>query len=204
MTLPHVPALRHSIAEDIYAFFIGRSLIVMGILCLHKAGLVTGGMAGISLLLSYFVPVSPGNLFSLINIPFLVFAVRAMSPGFAVRTMIASFGITFAAGQIPFVLDVAYIQPFFSALFAGTIIGLGILCLARHRAGVGGTGIMALWLQRVRGINAGRVQMTFDAVILGISALFLPLDKALLSALSATATSGVLIAFHRPGRYIGH
>lgn len=63
---------------------------------------------------------------------------------------------------------------------------------------------MALWLLRARGINAGRIQMTFDVIILGISALFLPLDKALLSGLSAVATSGVLIAFHRPGRYIGH
>lgn len=204
MTLPHVSPLRHSIAEDVYAFFIGCSLLVMGILCLHKAGLVTGGMAGISLLLSHFIPVSPGNLFSLINIPFLIFAIRAMSLGFAVRTMIASFGVTLAAGQIPLVLTISYIQPLFSALFAGTIIGLGILCLARHQAGVGGTGIMALWLQRARGINAGRVQVTFDAVILGASAIFLPSDKALLSALSAVATSGVLMAFHRPGRYIGH
>lgn len=204
MTSPHITALRHTIAEDIYAFLIGCSLIVMGILCLHKAGLVTGGMAGIALLLAHFVPVSPGNLFSIINIPFLIFAIRAMSPGFAIRTMIASIGVTIAAGQIPSVMHVAYIQPLFSALFSGTIIGLGILCLARHQAGVGGTGIVSLWLQKTRAINAGRVQMALDTVILGISAVFLPLDKALLSALSALATSGVLMAFHRPGRYIGH
>jgi len=204
MTTPHVPALRHSLAEDIYAFFIGCSLIVMGILCLHKAGLVTGGMAGVALLLSYLVPVSPGNLFTLINFPFLLFAIRAMSTGFAFRTMLASLGVTFAAGEMPLVMNLSYINPLFSALFSGTMIGLGILCLARHQAGVGGTGIICLWLQKARGINAGRVQITIDAVILSVSAFYLPLDKAALSALSAVATSGVLIAYHRPGRYIGH
>ncbi|WP_332348392.1 YitT family protein [Asaia spathodeae] len=201
---PYAPGLRHTLAEDVYAFLIGCSLIVMGLVCLHKAGLVTGGMAGIALLLSYLVPVSPGMLFTLINIPFLAFALRAMSPGFAVRTMIASCGVTFFAGLMPRVITVSEIDPLFSALFAGTIIGLGILCLARHQAGVGGTGIVTLWLQKTRGINAGRVQISIDIVIMAISTLFLPAHKILLSLLSAAATSGILIVYHRPGRYIGH
>ncbi|GAB6853908.1 YitT family protein [Asaia astilbis] len=201
---PYEPGLRHSTAEDIYAFLIGCSLIVMGLICLHKAGLVTGGMAGIALLISYFVPMAPGLLFTLINIPFLAFALRAMSPVFAIKTMIASFGITFFASLMPHVITVSQIDPIFSAIFAGTIIGLGILCLARHQAGVGGTGIMALWLQKTRGINAGRVQISIDIVILAISAYFLPAYKIALSLLSAVAMSGILIVYHRPGRYIGH
>lgn len=204
LTTPYAPGLRHTLAEDVYAFLIGCSLIVMGLVCLHKAGLVTGGMAGIALLISYLVPVSPGMLFTLINIPFLAFALRAMSPVFALKTMIASCGVTLFAGLMPRVITVSQIDPFFAALFAGTIIGLGILCLARHQAGVGGTGIVTLWLQKTRGINAGRVQISIDIVIMAISALFLPTHKILLSLLSAAATSGILIVYHRPGRYIGH
>ncbi|WP_336760086.1 YitT family protein [Asaia sp. VD9] len=204
ISTPHTGGLRHSLAEDVYAFLIGCSLIVMGILCLHKAGLVTGGMAGIALLLSYFLPLSPGLLFTLINIPFLAFALKAMSPNFAVRTMIASMGVTVFGGLMPRVITVSEINPLFSALFAGTIIGLGILCLARHQAGVGGTGIVTLWLQKSRGINAGRVQIAIDVVILTVSAFFLPKDKMALSLVSAVATSGILIVYHRPGRYIGH
>ncbi|RUT26791.1 hypothetical protein C0V97_04480 [Asaia sp. W19] len=204
MSTPHTGGLRHSLAEDVYAFLIGCSLIVMGILCLHKAGLVTGGMAGIALLLSYFLPLSPGLLFTLINIPFLAFALKAMSPNFAVRTMIASMGVTVFGGLMPRVITVSDINPLFCALFAGTIIGLGILCLARHQAGVGGTGIVTLWLQKSRGINAGRVQIAIDVVILTVSAFFLPKDKIVLSLVSAVATSGILIVYHRPGRYIGH
>lgn len=169
---PYAPGLRHSIAEDVYAFLIGCSLIVMGLVCLHKAGLVTGGMAGIALLLSYLVPVGPGILFTLINIPFLAFALRAMSPAFAIKTMIASCGVTFFAGLMPRVITVSQIDPLFASLFAGTIIGLGILCLARHQAGVGGTGIVTLWLQKTRGINAGHVQISIDIVIMQFQPCF--------------------------------
>lgn len=204
MISPHETALRHSLAEDVYAFLIGCSLIVMGLMCLHKAGLVTGGVAGIALLLSYLVPMAPGNLFTVINIPFLLFAIRAMGPQFALKTTIASFGITILAGLIPHVMELSYVQPFFAAIFGGTIIGMGILSLARHHAGVGGTGVITLWLQKSRGINAGRVQVMIDAAILTLSAFCLPWEKALLSAVSALAMSSVLMVFHRPGRYIGH
>lgn len=204
MTSPYEPGLRHSHAEDVYAFLIGCSLIVMGLMCLHKAGLVTGGVAGIALLLSYLVPLTPGNLFTIINIPFLLFAIRAMGPQFAIKTTIASFSITALASLLPNVLALSYVQPFFAALFGGTVIGMGILSLARHQAGVGGTGVITLWLQKSRGINAGRAQIMIDAAILATSALFLPWEKALLSAVSAFAMSSVLMVFHRPGRYIGH
>lgn len=204
MTSPQHSGLRHSLAEDIYAFLIGCSLIVMGLMCLHKAELVTGGVAGIALLLSYLVPLTPGNLFTLINIPFLLFAVHAMGARFALKTTLASIGITVLASLLPKVMNLSHVQPLFAAIFGGTIIGMGILSLARHQAGVGGTGVITLWLQKSRGINAGRIQITIDAAILTLSALFLPWEKILLSAVSAIAMSTVLMVFHRPGRYIGH
>ncbi|KAK0329178.1 hypothetical protein LTR94_037854, partial [Friedmanniomyces endolithicus] len=43
---------------------------------------------------------------------------------------------------------------------------MGILAMARHGAGVGGTGIVTLWLQKKHGINAGRTQVMIDGVIL--------------------------------------
>jgi uncharacterized membrane-anchored protein YitT (DUF2179 family) len=101
-------------------------------------------------------------------------------------------------------ITVADVHPAFAALVGGTVIGLGILVLARHQAGVGGTGVITLWLQRTRGWNAGRTQIAIDVVILGISVPVLSGGQLAWSALSAAAISLILIAWHRPGRYIGH
>ena len=101
-------------------------------------------------------------------------------------------------------IHVVDIHPAFAAVVGGTVIGMGILALARHQAGVGGTGVLTLWLQRTRGWNAGRSQIAIDVVILAISAPVITGTQLAWSALSAAAMSLILIAWHRPGRYIGH
>ena len=82
----------------------------------------------------------------------------------------------------------------------------GILLLARHQVGVGGIGILALALQKSRGWNAGRTQLAADALILLVALLFLDMgaQRFAISVLSAAAVAGVLIVFHKPGRYTGH
>ena len=89
-------------------------------------------------------------------------------------------------------------------LVGGTIIGMGILALARHRSSVGGIGVLALYLQERRGISAGKVQMAADCLIVGAAFFAIPFDKLLLSIASAVALSAVIIANHKPGRYAGY
>jgi uncharacterized membrane-anchored protein YitT (DUF2179 family) len=200
-----LPAARpHSLAEDGYAIAIGCAFIAMGLLLLKQANLVTGGMAGIALLLSYLVPASPSTLFLLINIPFFLFAGRAMGMAFGLKTLFANVAIMGVGLLMPAALAIARVSPLFAALFGGSIIGFGILAIARHGAGVGGVGVVALILQKARGWNAGRTQMGCDILILLASLPVLSPERFGLSILSAAAINAVLIVNHRPGRYIGH
>lgn len=194
----------HSLAEDGYAIAIGCAFIAMGIMLLKQASLVTGGMAGIALLLSYFIPWSPAALFILINIPFFLFAGKAMGAAFGLKTLFANVAIMALGLAMPWAMQIARVSPLFAALFGGSIIGFGILAIARHGAGVGGVGVVALTLQRSRGWNAGRTQMLCDIVILLLSLPVLSLDRFGLSILSAAAMNAVLVVNHRPGRYIGY
>ncbi|BBC99401.1 MULTISPECIES: YitT family protein [Sphingobium] len=194
----------HSLAEDGYAIAIGCAFIAMGLMLLKAANLVTGGMAGIALLLSYLIPWSPAALFLLINIPFFIFAGRAMGMAFGLKTLFANVAIMGVGLAMPTALQIARVSPFFAALFGGSIIGFGILAIARHGAGVGGVGVVALILQRRRGWNAGRTQMLCDIMILLASLPVLNFERFGLSVLSAAAMNMVLIVNHRPGRYIGH
>ncbi|KAA9020554.1 YitT family protein [Sphingobium limneticum] len=194
----------HSLAEDGYAIAIGCAFIAMGLMLLKAANLVTGGMAGIALLLSYLIPWSPAALFLLINIPFFIFAGRAMGMAFGLKTLFANVAIMGVGLAMPTALQIARVSPFFAALFGGSIIGFGILAIARHGAGVGGVGVVALILQRRRGWNAGRTQMLCDIMILLASLPVLSFERFGLSVLSAAAMNMVLIVNHRPGRYIGH
>lgn len=194
----------HSVAEDAYALVIGCVLLVLGLIFLKAAGLVTGGVAGIALLLSYLVPLPAGVLFTLINIPFFLFAHKVMGGRFAVKSMLVNLGIASFSALSRVSISVVGVHPAFAALVGGTVIGLGILVLARHQAGVGGTGVITLWLQRTRGWNAGRTQIALDVLILAAAIPVVSGRQLAWSALSAVAISLILIAWHRPGRYIGH
>lgn len=201
--LPH-GALPHSRSEDVYAIVVGCVMIALGLALLHAAGLVTGGIAGVALLASYLVPLPTGVLFTLINIPFFLFAKRAMGSRFMWRTIAVNGGIALFSTMARYGLRIVEVHPAFAAIAGGTVIGMGILALARHDAGVGGTGVVTLWLQRTRDWNAGRTQIAIDLAILAVSFAVVAPAQVGWSALSAAAISGILIAWHRPGRYTGY
>jgi len=193
----------HSKSEDIYALLVGCVLIVIGLLFLKTAGLVTAGTAGIALLLSYTLPLSVGVLFTLVNLPFFAFAIKAMGRAFALKSLIVNILISASSLISARAIHIAWVHPAFAAIAGGTSIGMGILALARHSAGVGGTGVIALWLYKTRGWNAGLVSLSCDVVILSIASLLIAPSGLIWSALSVLCIHGILFTWHRPGRYTG-
>jgi uncharacterized membrane-anchored protein YitT (DUF2179 family) len=105
---------------------------------------------------------------------------------------------------LPLGLVIGHVNPVLAAIGGGTFCGMGILALARHGAGVGGTGIVTLWLQKKYGINAGRTQVMIDAVILLAALAIVTPELVGWSSLSAIAMSSMVMAWHRAGRYFGN
>ena len=75
--------------------------------------------------------------------------------------------------------------------------------IIRHKASLGGLGVMALYLQNTRGWRACKVQMALDVAILA-AGLFIrdPLSVGL-SVVGALALNLVLAVNHKQGRYLG-
>ena len=89
---------RHTPIEDVHALLIGSSFIAVGLTLLKAAGLTTGGMAGVALILSYLTHWPVGVLFFLLNIPFYVLAQRALGWVFTGKTLVTT---QFIAGKLP-------------------------------------------------------------------------------------------------------
>jgi uncharacterized membrane-anchored protein YitT (DUF2179 family) len=196
----------HSLFEDVYAILTGCLFVVLGMVWLKASGLVTGGIAGLALLFSYLLPSPAGVLFTLLNLPFFLLARHAMGRAAMMKSIAANLTISGFAVFVPLAFRLDEVDGLFAALFGGTMIGAGILLLARHQVGVGGIGILALSLQKSRGWNAGRTQLAADMLILFAAHLFLSMDakRFAISLLSAAAVASVLIVFHKPGRYTGY
>ncbi len=197
-------APRHTVSEDVHSILIGTSFIAVGIALLKAAGLVTGGIAGLALILSYATGWQVGLLFFALNIPFYELARRTMGWTFTLKTLATNALLAGFTVVLPLWLQLERVDPLFAALFGGTIIGMGVLALARHRSSVGGIGVLAMYMHEKRGVSAGRVQLAADIAIIASAFAVIDLSKLGLSLLSAAALSLVIIVNHRPGRYSGY
>ncbi|UBO72338.1 YitT family protein [Aeromonas rivuli] len=195
--------LVHNFKDDVYGLTLGVMFIAIGLYMLKLAGMITGGVAGMALLLSYQVELPIGVLFILTNLPFMLFCYARMGLPFTLKTLIVNIALAAASQIVPHLQTVTYIHPLFAALVGGTFIGMGVLSLARHNASVGGTGVVTLWLQARFAINAGKTQMLLDLLLFALSLSLLPAPLLFWSALSALAMNAMLMNWHKPGRYQG-
>jgi len=196
-------ALRHSHAEDVQGMVLATLVASLGLAIFAKGGLMIGGMAGLAFLIHYTAGWNFGLVFVLINLPFYWVAVRRMGWEFTLKTFAAVTACGLLTDLLPRWADFAHIAPLYSALVGGALAGLGILFFIRHRASLGGIGILAVYLQRTRGWSAGKVQMSFDAMLMLVAFSVLTPTQVMYSAIGAVVLSLVLMFNHRPGRYMG-
>ena len=193
----------HSLFEDLQALVSGTLLFAFAIVLFRQAGLLTGGTAGLAFLGHYASDISFGLLYFLINIPFYIFGLLALGTAFTLKTFAAVALLSLYSEVLPRWIHIESIHPVFAAIIGGLLAGAGLLMLVRHRASLGGLGVMAIYLQKKRGWSAGTLQMIADGfIVCGALAIVDPLRVGL-SVLGALVLNMVLAINHRPGRYFG-
>lgn len=201
--LAHPAAAKHTVVEDLMGFCTGTLLASFGLHLLHASATVTGGTAGLSLLLSYALPVPFGLLFLGVNLPFLIAAVSRKGWNFTVRTLLAIGAVTLLTSLHTAVLPLVAPPAAYAVVLGNVIAGVGLLILFRHRTSLGGFNIVGLIMQERRGIPAGYVQLVLDLVVVLASLAVLPGPSVALSALGAVVLNLVIAFNHRPDRYLG-
>ena len=192
----------HTKAEDFQGLMTGAVISSLGFFLLGKAGLLTGGTAGVAFLMHYLTNWSFGLWFFLLNLPFYYLSIRKVGWDFTLKTFVA-IGATSALVEVqPHFLGIATLNPIWAAILGGLLLGYGLLAFYRHRASLGGVGILGIYLQDRFGIRAGLVQMAFDVAVL-IAAFFV-VDPYIVacSVLSAVVINLFVTVNHRKDRYI--
>jgi uncharacterized membrane-anchored protein YitT (DUF2179 family) len=200
---PAVVAPRHSLFEDALGLLTGTLLASFGLFLLKTAEAVTGGTAGLALLLSYLVPLPFGAVFFLVNVPFFALALWKKGVDFTVRTAIAVGLVGIFSSLHPLATDLRGLNPVYAIILGNLMAGVGLLILFRHKASLGGFNILALILQERLGWRAGYVQMGLDVTVVTAALTVVTPVGVLLSAAGAVVLNLVLALNHRPGRYQG-
>ncbi len=169
-------------------------LFGMGIsLFIDPNNLAPGGVSGLSIILSRLIPMQPGTLFLIINLPIMAVGAWKFGMKFIISTLYATLMVSFSTNLFerltPFTAD-----PLMGAIFGGALVAMGVGLVLRAGATTGGTDIVVKCMkQRKPYIKTGTIFLIVDAVIIGIGGfVFGNMEAVLYSAISAAVTSRVL------------
>lgn len=180
-----------------YVFIISGSIIlslaVVGFFLPNQV--ITGGTAGLALLLHYITPLTIGSLIALINLPLLIVGNKYLGKMFAIRTIIT---ILLISVFIDFFSQVINLKPFIidttlSAIFGGIFVGAGLALVIKGNSSAGGSTILARIISSKTEIKPGKVILIIDSIIV-LSSLFIIEDtaKVLWSIISIYITTKVI------------
>jgi len=195
-------ATRHTPVEDVQGIFSGSLVAALGLYVLASAGLLTGSTAGVAFLLHYAFGVNFGLAFFLLNVPFFYLSWKRLGMAFTIKTFIA-IGLTSLLADIQSrFFEISSIHPAWAALLGGLLLGFGLLALYRHRASLGGVGILGIYLQERFGIRAGLVQLAIDMCVLAVAFFVTTPPVVFYSVLGAVVLNLFVAINHRADRYI--
>ncbi|SCW35124.1 Uncharacterized membrane-anchored protein YitT, contains DUF161 and DUF2179 domains [Rhizobium mongolense subsp. loessense] len=195
-------ATRHTPLEDVQGIFSGSLVSALGLYVLASAGLLTGSTAGIAFLLHYTFGVNFGLAFFLLNLPFFYLSWKRLGIAFTIKTFVA-IGLTSVLADVQSrFFEISSIHPAWAALLGGLLLGFGLLALYRHRASLGGVGILGIYMQERFGIRAGLVQLSVDMCVLAAAFFVTTPPVVVYSVLGAVVLNLFLTINHRADRYI--
>lgn len=205
MSTVEIPKVKkHTRLEDVQAIILGTMIIAMGVNLYTHAGLLTGGSAGLAFLLKYATPLTFGQAFFLINLPFYLLAIRHIGWEFTLKTFLSVFCLSVFADITPMLVSFSEVNPLYASVAGGFLMGVGFLMLFRHNASLGGLNILARYLAEKYGISMGKFQMMVDCMIVMLSVFIVDYWLILISFAGAIALNMIIAVNHKPGRYMGN
>lgn len=166
------------------------SISINGILIHHR--LISGGVSGLALVIYYLAPkLSIGLMVFLINIPIFAMGWTMLSGKFFAFSLLGMASLSFFL-TVTTPLQIPVENPLLACLFAGVISGVGSGLIFRAGGSGGGTGIIAMVLNRRYSVRVGLISFLLNTVPLLLGAFLIDLNAALYSIIYVYTNGSVM------------
>lgn len=184
---------------------VGAAIQAVGVSNIHAfSGVTEGGVLGATLLINYWLHISPAITSLVLNGACYLLGWRTLGKEFIWYSILAGGGFSvFYALCEPFapLWPVLVQSPLWSALLGAAFIGIGAGLSVRAGGAAAGDDALAMSLQRILGWDIQWVYLITDFMVLGLSLTYIPLGKLVYSFLTVLL-SGQIIGWIQkiPGR----
>ena len=162
-----------------------------------SAGLTTGGLTGVALILNKLIPLPVGVMVLAMNIPLFLLGYKSMGRYFFFTSLIgvvaSSLAIDLFSVSLP-IIPALTADRLLCSVLGGAMSGMGLGLVMAAGGSTGGVDIVGLLLSRKQdGLSLGRLIMLMDIVIVAANTLiFRDIAAALYTAI-AMYLSGVVL-----------
>lgn len=142
--------------------------------------LLTAGVAGLAVLVSYVSPLPVGVVLFTLNVPIFLICRRYLDRDFLLWSLVGMLGLSAAfALTAPLSTLHPVEDPYLNLIAGGVIAGLGTGLVLRSRASQGGTDVIAAAVRKVNSIRIGTLLFALNASVVVVLAAIYGLEPAL-------------------------
>ncbi|MEH0158713.1 YitT family protein [Limibacter armeniacum] len=174
-TVNEVPAFSKAWWLSYIKVLLGATIIAFGYVTFFiPFKIIPGGLFGFSTVIGYLTGWPIGMISLTINIPLLIWGIRALGNSFGAKTILAMIWASLAVDGFTYLTESQGFtdDKLVSAVFGGVLIGLGVALTLREEATTGGTDTLAKILSHYFNVSVSRFVLIIDGsiVILGLIA----------------------------------
>lgn len=157
--------------KNIVFIILGNFILAIGIGCfVLPFNILSGGVAGIAVLLKPFVTINEEIIVIILDILFFVMGSIFLGKKFALNTIVSAISYPICLIIVDHYIPSFSVEPLVAALYGGLIGGIGIGICMKNGGSTGGTDVPPLIFEKYFGLDVSKCVMIFDAitVILGL------------------------------------
>ena len=146
--------------------------------------MIDGGIVGISMMISYLTHINLGLLLFVLNVPFILLALKIYGKMFILQTFYAVTVFSIFVGLVGGKIGIVTHDGLLVAVFGGMILGAGVGFVLRNNGSLDGTEILAITLTKKLPVSVGEIIMFVNFFIYTCAGFIYGWDKAMYSALT--------------------
>ncbi|MCI5997211.1 MAG: YitT family protein [Peptoniphilaceae bacterium] len=147
---------------------------------LIPAGLLSGGLGGIGLILEYSLGIPTGISVFVLNLPMMIVGFMFLKKKFMTYAFLSTFLLSFCLivmRKVPVNINLS--EPVLYAIFGGFLNGLGMGILFKHGSCQGGLDIIATICKSRLNINIGSTLMIINGFIIAFASYLFSIERGL-------------------------
>lgn len=189
------------IGDNWFTMILGTAIMAIAIKMIYDpAGLVTGGVSGIGIIMKELADIPLWLTNTILNIPLFVAAFVVKGWKFISRTVVSTLALSFFLYALPDV-NLGMNDVLLSALFGGALTGIGTGLVFMARSTTGGTDLLAAVLQHyMRHFSVAQIMQVLDGMVVIAGAWIFGLEFALYAIMAVLVvtkvTDGILEGMH--------